>query len=251
MYVERTYRSQAGNPDLAFFRVVVRETDLYIGVDRESYRPELPGEVEQVVWRLRQEMEGYIKIDPDFRTALEPHWFVPGAPPLAQEMCRAAGQADVGPMAAVAGAFAEAAGRWLLRRAEEVLVENGGDIFLKIDRVRRVGVFAGNSPFSGRLALEIEPHQTPLGVCTSSGTVGPSFSAGRADAALVVARSAALADAAATAVGNAVKEADDIEKGLLVGRQISGVSGVLVIKDDRLGAWGQVKLVPVSRQADK
>ncbi|NPV93528.1 MAG: UPF0280 family protein [Firmicutes bacterium] len=246
MYVERSYRSQAGNPDLAFFKVVVKETDLYIGVDRDSYHPELPEQVEQLVWRLRREMDDYIGRDPVFRTTLEPHLLLPGAPPLAQEMGRAAWKADVGPMAAVAGAFAEAVGRWLLTRAKEVLVENGGDIFLKIEKTRKIGIFAGQSPFSGRLALEIEPGQTPLGICTSSGTVGPSYSAGKADAALVMAASAALADAAASAVGNAVQGMEDVEKAVQVGQEIEGVVGVLVIKDNRLGAWGQVKLRPLN-----
>lgn len=245
MYVERTYRSQIGNPDLAFFQVTAKETDLFIGIDRKSFKPELPRQLEEVVWRLRWELEEYIKIDPEFRTTLEPHWLLPAAPPIARRMGEAAWQAGVGPMAAVAGAFAEAVGRWLMSRVEEVLVENGGDIFLRLKRPRLVGIQAGQSPFSGRLALEIKPKQTPLGVCTSSGTVGPSYSAGKADAAMVMAASAALADAAATAVGNAVQGVEDIEKGLAVGRRIDGVTGVLVIKDDRLGVWGQMKLVPV------
>lgn len=246
MNVERTYRSQAGNPDLAFFRVAVKDTDLYIGVDKESFQPDLAGQVEKFVWQLRLGLEEYIKTDPEFRTTLSPHWLLPGAPPVALAMSRAAWQADVGPMAAVAGAFAEAVGRRLLRRVKEVLVENGGDIFLKINRTRRVGIYAGKSPFTGRLALEVEPRQTPLGICTSSGTVGPSYSAGKADAALVISPSAALADAAASAVGNAVQTVDDIEKALEVGQKIKGVTGVVVIKDDKMGAWGEVKLVPVN-----
>jgi len=123
--------------------------------------------------------------------------------------------------------------------------KRGGDIFLQIRRPRLVGIFAGLSPFSHRLAVEIDPQWGPVGVCTSSGTVGPSYSAGRADAALVLAPSAALADAAASAVGNVVQTLEDVERGVEVARSIKGVSGVVVIKEDRLAVWGKIKLVPL------
>lgn len=251
MYSERTYRRLQKSSDLVYFQVTVKETDLYIGVDQKSYLPELEKQVKEWVWALRRDLEEYIKEDQQFRLALRPYFLLPSAPPLAQVMAEAAWKAGVGPMAAVAGAFAEAIGRLLLTRVKEVLVENGGDIFLQLRRRRRVGIWAGNSPFSGRVALEIEPSMTPLGVCTSSGTVGPSLSFGKADAAVVLASSAALADAAATAVGNVVKSAEDIEAGLKVAQGIKGVIGAVVIVGDRMGAWGKVKLVPIEVGEDE
>ena len=122
-------------------------------------------------------------------------------------------------------------------------MENGGDIFLKIDQVRKIGIFAGNSPFSEKIALEVEPGEKPFSVCTSSGTVGPSFSFGKADAIVVIAENAALADAAAAAIGNVVIEVADIDHGLNLAKKIKGLDGVLIIKDDQLGALGRVKLV--------
>ena len=95
-----------------------------------------------------------------------------------------------------------------------MIVENGGDIFLKINQTRKVGIYAGDSPFSEKIALEVDPRPAPFSVCTSSGTVGHSFSFGKADAVVVIAASACLADAAATAIGNVVKEVTDIEAGL-------------------------------------
>ena len=246
MYVQRTYRSSQASPDLSFFKVVLKETDLHIGVDRKSYKPELEELALDLVWQYRNQLELYIQDDPDFRTTFEPHLLLESAPPLAYIMGRAAWKAGVGPMAAVAGAMAEAVGQGILAKAQEVLVENGGDIFMKIRRPRRVGIFAGESPFSGQLALEIDPRWGPLGVCTSSGTVGPSYSAGRADAAVILSASAALADAAATAVGNVVQNPEDVERGLEVARSIEGVLGAIVIKDERLAVWGKVKLVPLS-----
>jgi ApbE superfamily uncharacterized protein (UPF0280 family) len=91
--------------------------------------------------------------------------------------------------------------------------------------------------------MTISPEQTPLGVCTSSGTVGPSLSFGKADAVCILSKSAALADAAATAVGNVVKEKKDIELGLGVGKEIEGVQGILIIVQEKMGVWGGIRLV--------
>ena len=127
-------------------------------------------------------------------------------------------------------------------------MENGGDIYLKSLRRRTIGVFAGGSPLTGKLGLDIAPEDTPLGICTSSGTVGHSLSFGKADAVIVLADSATLADAAATAIGNRVKDVADIEKGIEFAQDIGRLKGVVIIKDDRLGVWGEVKLVPTENE---
>jgi ApbE superfamily uncharacterized protein (UPF0280 family) len=145
-------------------------------------------------------------------------------------------------MAAVAGAIAQFVGAELSAYSPEVIVENGGDIFLKSDSDRVVAIYAGQSPFSGKLGLEIKGKDTPLGVCTSSGTVGHSISFGRADAVTVIARSATLADAAATAIGNLISQPDDIPKGIEFARVNPELLGVLIIKDDKIGVWGRIKI---------
>jgi len=149
----------------------------------------------------------------------------------------------VGPMAAVAGAIAEAVGRELLNFSSEVIVENGGDIFLCHKKTRHIGIYAGDSPLSGKLALEIEPEDTPLGVCTSSGTVGHSLSFGKADAAIVISPSTALADAAATAVGNLVKTAEDMPRAIEFVREVEGLTGIAIIVGDKMAVWGKINLV--------
>jgi hypothetical protein len=158
-------------------------------------------------------------------------------------MIRAARAAGVGPMAAVAGAMAEFVGRDLLKESDEVLVENGGDIFLRSGRELKIGIFAEPSPLSLRIGLRVSRSEQGLGVCTSSGTVGPSLSFGRADAVCIVAPSASLADAAATAVGNIVKTPGDISAGLETARSVIGVKGVVIIMGEKMGAWGEVDLV--------
>lgn len=148
-------------------------------------------------------------------------------------------------MAAVAGAVAEEVGRAIARRSRDVIVENGGDIFIKSNSIRRIGIFAGRSVLSSHLALEIRPEQTPLGICTSSGTVGHSLSYGSADAVVILSPSTPLADAVATATGNMVKEYIDMEKAVEFAMSIEGILGALIIKDDKLAAKGQLKIVPL------
>ncbi|OPY56098.1 MAG: hypothetical protein A4E55_02240 [Pelotomaculum sp. PtaU1.Bin035] len=245
-YVERSYRRQFRQEDLAFFRVVVRQTDLSVGIRKDRISTDLTRWVEEMVQEQRVLLENYIEADPVFLNTLAPHKVMPGAPPMAVEMAEAAGRAGVGPMAAVAGAFAQYVGQALARRSKDVIIENGGDIYLRSTRLRRIGVFAGESALSNRIAIEVRPEDTPLGICTSSGTVGPSLSLGKADAAVILSPSAILADAVATAAGNLVQNKEDIQPAAEYAAGIDGVTGALIIKGDRLAACGKLKLVPLN-----
>ncbi len=240
MYEPRTYRHWVKDEDLVSFNVTVKETDLCI---RAVCNLEM--EALEAVIKYRTPLEEYIKGHPLFLHSLEPCPVEEDAPVIVRDMAQAAEKVGVGPMAAVAGAIAEAVGRDLLAHAPEVIVENGGDIFVRLSKTRLVGVYAGESPLTGKIALEIEPEDTPLGVCTSSGTVGHSLSFGGADAVIVISYWTALADAAATAIGNIVKSADDIATAIEQAQVIDGLTGVVVIKDDKMGVWGKVKLVPL------
>ena len=238
-YQPRYYRDWSKDRDLVSFNVVVKETDLYIRA-RKNYKDK----AFEIVQRQRAALENYIARHPGFLTALVPFPVSADAPAIARSMEEAAEKVNVGPMAAVAGAFAEFVGKDLLKFSSEIIVENGGDIFLKTAKSRLVGVYAGeNSPLTGKIALKIEPADTPLGICTSSGTVGHSLSFGKSDAVVVLAPSAALADAAATAIGNIVKAETDVEIALEFARAVSGLVGVAVIINDKMGVWGKVNLI--------
>jgi uncharacterized protein len=237
-YEPRTYRDQIKDKDLTSFTVVYRETDLHIRALKN-----LEPEALQSIKSCRAPLERYIETHPLFLYTLEPLEVEPDAPAIVKEMADAARIAGVGPMAAVAGAIAEAVGKELIPYSAEVIVENGGDIFLKSSKVRHIGIYAGDSPFTGKITLEIQQEETPLGICTSSKTVGPSLSLGTTDAAIVLARSAAIADAVATAIGNAVKTADDIDGVIKKSLKYKGVKGVIVIKGDKIGIKGNIKLI--------
>ncbi len=236
-YQPRTYRHWIESKDLAAFSVTVKETDLYIRAASNLQR-----KARRLVLKYRAQLERYILQNPDFQTSLKPLPVQEHAPHIVREMIEAGHKANVGPMAAVAGAIAEFAGRELLEFSPEIIIENGGDIFLKIDRKKVVGIFAGDSPLSGKIGLEISPPDTPLGICTSSGTVGHSLSYGKADAVVVIAPSAILADAAATSICNRINKPADINPAIEAGRNISGLKGIVIIMGGDIGVWGSIKL---------
>ncbi len=237
MEKSRFYRQWVKDADLVSFHVAVGETDLYLRA-----RSSLEEQARESIIGHRALLEDYIAGHPGFADALEPVSVEADAPAIVKDMAEAAGRAGVGPMAAVAGAIAEAVGRDLLALSPDVIVENGGDIFLATEKSRAIGIYAGDSPFSGKLALQVEPGETPLGVCTSSGTVGHSLSYGQADAVIVLSQSTSLADAVATAIGNIVKDNDDIPTAVEFAQGLEGVDGVVVIKGERMGMWGRVRL---------
>jgi len=145
-------------------------------------------------------------------------------------------------MAAVAGAIAHFVGEELAKFSPELIIENGGDIYLRSNKERIIGIYAGKSPLSGKIGLKIEGKGIPLGISTSSGTVGHSLSFGKADAVIVLADTAIISDAVATAIGNLIIQAADIPLGIERARNIQGVRGIVIIKDENMGAGGDINL---------
>jgi ApbE superfamily uncharacterized protein (UPF0280 family) len=234
----RFYRRGVRPAGLTGFRVAVQETDLQIHADLD-----LTAAARELVLKYRRFIEAYIERQPIFRESLIPIRVAEPAPLIVQEMARAAAAAGVGPMAAVAGAIAEHVGRDLLSRTKQVIVENGGDVFVRTRQPVIMGIYAGSSPLSRHIGLRVGG--TPVGVCTSSGTIGHSLSLGAADAVCVVSPNCALADAAATAIGNRINSAADISEAIAFGRGIGNIKGAVIIVGGRIGCWGAVELVPL------
>jgi len=238
----RTYRNRAMVERLTSFQVTVQETDLMVQADED-----LTAECREAILIQRHYIEHYLQRYPAFRTTLRPWQCDEPAPEIIRTMTEAGRATGVGPMAAVAGAIAETVGQFLCRHSREVIVENGGDIFLSVTGEVTIALFAGDSPFSMRIGLKVDPGKQPLAVCTSSGTVGHSLSSGRADAVCIVARQCALADAAATAVANHITAADTIPEAIRLARSIDGVMGVVAICGEQLGMWGDLHIVKIER----
>lgn len=240
MHTHRTYRELAGHKNLCAFSVTVKETDLQIYAERH-----LENLAQDVVIQCRGYLENYIHQHPSFASTLAPFRIEGPAPEIVKEMAHAGQIAGVGPMAAVAGAVAEFTGLRLMDHSRELIVENGGDVFIHLSGPFTAGIYAGRSPLSMKLGLRIDPAEKPISVCTSSGTIGHSKSFGKADAVCVVSASCALADAAATAIGNQVHAADDITEAIAFGKSISNVKGVVIIVNDKIGLWGDLEVVPL------
>jgi ApbE superfamily uncharacterized protein (UPF0280 family) len=191
--------------------------------------------------RQRGILEDYIDGHPDFRHSFEPIELRTDAPEVAQRMARAGGLVGVGPMAAVAGAMAQCACEAGLKAgAQEAIVENGGDIYLRTCEPVTIGLGTGTTELADRLAFSLQGHDTPISICSSSGQMGHSTSLGECDLATVVARDAALADAAATQAANLVRTVEDVDQALEHIAAIEGVEGVMIVKNDRVGLTGQL-----------
>lgn len=239
-FEERKYRHLTNPRGLVSFRVAVQETDLLVMAEKDLRR-----ETREAVVRHRHAIETYLVTHPLFRESLIPLEDDPLAPKIVREMFQASQKCGVGPMAGVAGAIAYFVGEDLRIHSPEVIVENGGDIYIKSSKKRRVAIYGGPSPLSLKIGIVIPAERTPIGVCTSSGTVGHSRSFGKADAVCIVSESPTLADTAATAVSNRVKSRTDIDQGLARAREIEGVLGAVIVVGGGLGVWGQVELVKI------
>lgn len=244
MIEQRTYRNQFSQQRFRSFGVNYKETDLWIGVDPASFREEMMGISLLKVKELRSVLEAYLLTDPVFGKTFEPHQVEPNAPEIVKVMAEAANRAGVGPMASVAGAFSEMVGQHLIQqfKIQELVVENGGDIFLKINRNLLMSVYAGNSPLSEKIGIEIPASESPLGVCTSAGTVGPSVSFGKADAVMIVCKNTALADAFATGFGNLVKTSEDVQRVTQQTEQFPEILSAVIICHDKIGIRGQFEM---------
>jgi hypothetical protein len=239
-YQPRFYRQWVKTDDFIKTHISVGETDLEIFTDKPLEKAWL----KKRILSYRYDIQAYIAKDKRFLLSLKPMTVELNAPLIIKQMVRAVNLANVGPMAAVAGSIAQLLAEDLKNRGySEVIVENGGDVFLsKQRRNRLIAIFAGDSKFSGSLTLLIKPTQTPCGICTSSATIGDSLSFGNADSAVILAKEAALADAVATATCNLVKSRDDLKRGIDFARKIFGVFGVLIILGDNLASWGKMEI---------
>ena len=238
-YIERTYRNCMKAQDLVYFKVSEKESDLYTGALRELSEITLIS-----LKKHRKSIIDYISHDPLFKTSLTPLPVINSMAPIVRDMTEASSIAGVGPMASVAGAIAEYVARDLLPYSEELIIENGGDIFITGKKERKVGIFAGNSPLSGKISIVLSGKSLPMAAATSSGTVGPSLSFGKADAVVVLSSSGSMSDAAATAIGNIVKGPEDFDRAIEFAEHISAVSGVVIICGDKICLWGNIKISP-------
>ncbi len=234
------YRSLVSGDDLISSRVRVRESDLLIRGDRDLRFPARGSLI-----RHRREIEDYIFAYPEWGKSLVPISAGGTPPKIVTAMTRAAAVCRVGPMAAVAGALAWFVGRDLSVISEELMVENGGDIYLDSCRERTILIATGRGCAGPKnIGLRIPARISPIGIAASAGTGGRSLSWGRAAAAVVVAENTVVADAAATALGNRVRSAQPevLEAAVESIAALNSILGCLVICGNLLAARGEIEL---------
>jgi uncharacterized protein len=235
-YEPRTYRDFASGETVAF-QVSWKESDLLCRA-----KTDLSAIARDALADIRVGLDAYVAANPVFAAAMTPVPDDEMAPVIVRQMIQAARAAGVGPMAAVAGAVAEAVGRKLMESSSVVLVENGGDCFLALSGAGLIPIHAKGSPLSGKIGIRVPLEKSPCGLCTSSGTEGHSLSLGKADAVAVLAQSAALADAVATAAANEVKDRSDAGKAVEWAAGIEGVYGAVALVGKTMAAAGDIEL---------
>lgn len=236
--MRRFYRDWIHAPDLKRFQVKMEQTDLLILAEKN-----LEKEAIDLTLQARSQIEGYILQNPEFLRSLSPLPPDQIAPPLIQSMLAAASQFDVGPMAAVAGAIAEFVGKGLQQFCSQVIVENGGDIYANLNRPLRVSLLPWPQKKDSDLRIEIERDLMPLSICSSSAKIGHSLSFGEADLACIVARSGAIADAAATLAGNLLRKGSEFSRVVSLFKDHPAVDGGVFVWRGHIAIWGKLRLI--------
>ena len=237
-YKKRFYRAWQKPDDLIGFRVTYKESDLSIYAEKDLSEIAMPLLIE-----CRKPIEKTIKAYPIFKSSLKSIQ-MKSEYQIVREMIKEAAEANVGPMAGVAGAIAQCMGKSLLKYSNELIIENGGDIFIRSSKERILMVYTGeHSPFKDRLKIRLKGNVNAYGVCTSSKTIGHSLNFGNSDATVIIAKSAITADVFATAISNMVKSEDDLEKVVEYAGKIKKIIGGLIVIGKKASAWGNIEFI--------
>ena len=239
-YADRDiYRNKITAEGRYSFRLDYKYSSLLIICDLD-----IGSELEGSVRCFYADIEKVIARQPDFEKSLVPVKVMDHYPPVVKDMCRAGEIFNVGPMASIAGAVCDHLAGNIAEKCSFLMIENGGDVYIKSSSPLKVGIFTKNSYFEDRITLLIEAGQTPCGMCSSSGSFGHSLSLGKSDLVTVLCRTAILADTAATAIANTINCEEDIDTAITRFKEYSEIKGLIAIKNKRIGLWGQLQLAP-------
>lgn len=243
-YKDRIYRKHFRDDRWRGFVAKYKETDVWVGIDKNSFHPKMQKFTIQAIQTLRNIIDKYLQNDTVYASALSPYNAKKNAPHIVKLMSEISYKTGIGPMGSVAGAFASYIAQELKKHFEinEIIVENGGDIYADIKEDIDVSIFAGESTFSERIGLHIDAKESPLGICTSSGTVGPSLSFGKADAVMIVCKDALLADSYATAYANQIQVPSDIDRLLENIAYKKDILSALLVKNNKMGIIGKFEM---------
>jgi len=244
LFEPRTYRNCFPKERFQSFVVEYLDADVWVGVDPDSFRPEMEAEVFAALKETIDELRVYVETDPLFRKSLKPCPVLEEAPDNIRKLAESTALAGTGPLAAKSGLLNERIGQALLQKFEinELILENSGDLYLKLRDSLIVSIFADDLEDSGLMGLEVLPEQTPVGIGTGLGTKGHPINHTKADAVMVMAQSGADASALAVGVGNRVKKVDDLDKVLKHLKLVPEVLAAVFIVEDQIAVHGDNEL---------
>jgi len=232
--VVRSYRE-----GLKGFNVTYKESDLFIVADES-----LKKKAYMILLKYRKIIEKHILENPEFVTSLKPLNFKnKNLSNILISMYKAGKIADVGPFASVAGAISEYVANDLKEYTDNVLIENGGDIFVSGNSDKIVQIYLKNYK---NIGIKIDKTMLPIAVCSSSSKIGHSLSFGNADLVVVLSQSGAVADAFATKICNELKEEHDIERILSVYKKNKIIKGCIIFFNKKIAGWGNFELVNIA-----
>lgn len=226
------------------FTLSHKESDIWFGLSRECNLQEIKNFAYRKLIVLREIFDKYIEMHPNFFSSQKPVQFDHTAPAIIKNMQEAAKKAETGPMAAIAGAFAQYIGESITNEfhPKELILENGGDDYIVIEKELISSIYAGSSPLSNKIGLKIPATFSPLGICTSAGSFGSSHSLGRADAVVIAAKNTMVADAYATALCNKIQSTADIDKVIKFVEGKPEILASVFIKDDKIAVSGKLEI---------
>ncbi|MGC8501734.1 UPF0280 family protein [Desulfurella sp.] len=232
----RLYR-QAVENDLYAFEITIKESNLFIKTCRD-----LKTIAFDTLYKIRKDLENYILKSRVFLVSLSPIKQDKNAPDIVKKMIKASSDVDVGPMACVAGAVSQEVGKVLLQYCNECIVENGGDIFLKLNRDASLGLYVGKDNPLNDLNIILKKSNKPYGICTSSAKVGPSLSFGASDVSLIISHDAYFSDCLASACGNIIKNDKDLQKAVDLARKYKETVGCCFVCNEKVAFWGDIEI---------
>lgn len=230
------------------YGLIIGPSKIHIKTDKKEAIPEAIREIKSHIIELQK----YIERRPLFQYSLEPLDEDRDAPLIVRLMIEASKAAGVGPMASVAGAIADLGLKKLMEMGVEIaVVENGGEVAAYTSgREILVSISTSESNLSGKIGLLVTSEETPIGIATSTGKISQrAISFGMADSVTVIAENAAIADAAATSICNAVALKDTLKsiyRGVERAKSIRGVKGAIIFYKGHVGLTGKLpKMVKI------
>lgn len=227
----------------------IYEKEISIKSTHLMLKTDIDANIEEVIINQRKIIQEQINKDPKFNGYKKVDLI--NSPRILNIMTKAGIISDTGPMSAVAGSISQICLEHLEKNGTKFsILENGGDIALKTNEDVILGVYAGKSVFTNNIALKLKAKKEGYGVCTSSGSVGPSKSFGKTDATIVFGKQASICDSLATKIanyGNGEDDEDIVNNSLEKAEEyLEYCDGVIVIKGEYLAKVGNIpKIVKI------